>query len=179
MPVLATWSPFDAVLDVVAPLGLAASVGTALVVDLDPHGPAREATYTLADLVRRGPTGAELGPTSRGTAFLANGGVDAADAAPVVEALAQRWPSVVLRCPPRVEAPPGAITFVPLLPDPFGLSGPEPVIYQRYAMSPPGPAGAFVLPPPSVRTVVSLLEHRMPVRRDRWIKGLRSVWGGV
>jgi hypothetical protein len=151
MPVLATWSPFDALLDVVAPLGLAASVGTALVVDLDPHGPAPEATYTLADLVRRGPTGAELGPTSRGTAFLANGGVDAADAAPVV----------------------------PLLPDPFGLSGPEPVIYQRYAMSPPGPAGAFVLPPPSVRTVVSLLEHRMPVRRDRWIKGLRSVWGGV
>ena len=39
MPALAIWSPEDGVLGAVAPLGLAAAAGTALVVDLDPRGP--------------------------------------------------------------------------------------------------------------------------------------------
>ncbi len=39
VPALAIWSPDDEVLGAVAPLGLAAAAGTAVVVDLDPDGP--------------------------------------------------------------------------------------------------------------------------------------------
>src|SRR4030066_639874 len=52
MPALAIWTPEDGVLGALAPLGLAASAGTALVIDLDPLGPRYPGEPSLADLVR-------------------------------------------------------------------------------------------------------------------------------
>ena len=47
----------DHVLSVVAPVGLAAAAARpALVIDLDPNGPAYPGTRSLADLVGEGPT---------------------------------------------------------------------------------------------------------------------------
>ena len=179
MPVIATWSPVDATLDILAPLGLAAASGTCLVVDLDPHGPRLPGSHSLADLVRRGPTAAELRPAQRGTAILPNGGVEASRAATVLTALAGEWPAVVLRCPPRGPRPDGAIAFVPLLPEPFSIAAPEPVVHQRTAMSPRSDPGGMVLPLPSRATIASLLALRAPARRDRWLRSLRTVWGAA
>jgi len=179
LTVLATWSPSDALLDVIVPLGLAAAARTALVIDLDPGGPIPDVPFTLADLVGRGPTLEELEPSGRGAAFLPNGGVAVEEAAEVVDALARRWPAVVLRCPPGEPAPEGATTFLPLLPRPFTLTARPPVVYQRYAMSPSDAVEGRVLPPPSLRTVVGLLNHRSPPPRDRWIRSLRSIWGSA
>ncbi len=179
MPVIATWSPVDAALDVLAPLGLAAADGTCLVVDLDPHGPRFPGPHTLADLVRRGPTAAELKPIQRGTAVLANGGVEPAQATAVLAALGAEWPAVVLRCPPRGPRPEGAIAFAPLLPEPFSIALTDPLVYQRTAMSPRTDPGGMVLPMPSRSTIASLLALRAPLRRDRWLNRLRTVWRTV
>ena len=54
MPVLSIWSSEGGVLGVVAPLALAASAGTALVIDLDPHGPGYAGTGSLGSSGRRG-----------------------------------------------------------------------------------------------------------------------------
>jgi hypothetical protein len=69
-PILGVWSP-DPVLSTVAPIGLAAAVGTALVVDLT-HTRSIGGR-TLADLVSDGPRLAELSPGRPGIAFLAGG----------------------------------------------------------------------------------------------------------
>ncbi len=55
MNVLGTWCPDDAVLGTVAPLALAASAGTALVIDLDTGRDDYRAAGTLAEMVREGP----------------------------------------------------------------------------------------------------------------------------
>jgi hypothetical protein len=176
MPVLATWSPRDALLDAIVPLGLASAAGTALVVDLDPAGPSWSGSFTLADLVRRGPTRDELVPSRRGPAVLANGGIEADEAADVVSALTDRWPAVVLRCPPNVPCPAGAIAVLPLLPEPFALSAEPPVVYQRSRLSPRVKPQPLILPPPSRRTVAALLSSRQPLTPDRWIRALRTIW---
>src|SRR3990172_4895059 len=50
VPALAVWTAFDGLLSAVAPLGLAAAAGTALVVDLDPAGPPYPGRNSLAGL---------------------------------------------------------------------------------------------------------------------------------
>lgn len=176
MPVLATWSPADATLDALVPIGLAVAFGTALLVDLDPSGPSYSDSYTLADLVRRGPSNAELSPTKKGPAWLANGGVGAEDAAEVVRALADRWPAVVLRCPPGQPRPSDALALLPLLPRPFTLTASAPVAYQRCVAVAPPDLDAPILPRPSSRVVTDLLAGRRPARPDRWLRSLRTLW---
>ena len=68
MPALSTWTPEDGVLGAVAPLAMAAAAGTALVVDLDPHGPAYPGAVGLAGLVSEGPTRLDLEPALAGDA---------------------------------------------------------------------------------------------------------------
>ena len=82
-------------------LALAAAAGTALVVDLDPQGPAYPGNADLAELVAEGPTRRDLEPERSGVAVLRNGGVPEEEAAEVLNALAARWPAVVFRLPPR------------------------------------------------------------------------------
>jgi hypothetical protein len=175
MPVLGTWCPDDAVLGAVAPLALAASAGTALVVDLDPDSREYREAGTLADLVRHGPTGTDLRPRRSGVAVLANGRIDADDAAEVVEALVAGWPRVVLRHPPAARpSRPGLVPVYPLVPGrPFD---PAPAVYQAgpWAVSLPPPA--VVLPRARPATVRALLEGRRP-GPSRWLRAWRRVWG--
>ena len=178
MPVLATWSPCDAALDILIPLGLATAAGTGLVIDLDPSGPSVGDQPTLADLTAAGPTRAQLDPTAGAVGFLANGGVDAERASAVIGAFASRWPHVILRCPPRAPHPEGALTVLPLLPEPFGPRGHGAVLYQRCSFSPRDKPDGVVLPAPRRGTVDALLSWRRPAnRRDPWLRALADVWG--
>ncbi len=177
MSVIATWSPADAALHTLVPLGLAVAAGTALVIDLDSEGARLGSGPTLADLVREGATRAQLEPTRRGPAFLSNGGIEAADAQQLISGLCERWPSVVLRCPPRLERPVGAIAVLPLLPDPHTLVAAAPAIYQRCGFSPRHSPAGLILPPPRRGTVEHLLGGRSPRRSDRWIRALEPLWG--
>ena len=175
MPVIAVWTPADALLDIAIPLGLVAAVRSGLVVDLDPAGPNVGSGPTLAELVSEEPTAAQLAPVDGAAAYLSNGGVEPDAAWPVVAALVERWPATVLRCAPRGPRPDAAIAVLPLLPAPFTLRAEGRCVYQRTAVSPrEAPAGP-VLPRPRPETISSLLAGRRPAT-DRWLRSLRSLW---
>ncbi len=175
--VVALWSPLDAMLGVVAPLGAAAALDTALVIDLDPRGPHYGGSFSLADLVDRGPTLAQLEPQRHGPAVLRNGGVEPEDAEEIVSELVARWPNVVLRCPQATEPSTRAIALLPLLPEPFTPTVDGEAVYQRTHLSAPKHVKDIVLPVPRTSTIKSLLGGVRPPRRDRWIKALGQVWG--
>lgn len=174
--VLALWSPVDVVLGIIGPLGAAASAGTALVIDLDTHGPPFGGAFSLADLVADGPTRSQLEPTKQGTAILRNGGVDAQEAAGVVSALIERWPNVVLRCPPSTGASSQAIALLPLLPEPFTPTVQGRAVYQDTRLPRPRTHRGPVLPVPRAETVKALLNGVRPNPRDRWVRAFRQVW---
>jgi hypothetical protein len=161
-------------LGAVAPLALACAAGTALVVDLDPHGP-RYPGRTLADVVDDGPTHRELHPQRHGVAILANGGIDPVDAAEVLDALIANWRDVVLRLPSvRTGAP--AVDTVPVLAlSPFAERPPGPAVYQRslWRMDAPGPG--VVLPRPAASTIRALVQGAQP-GPSRWIRAWARVW---
>lgn len=176
MAVVAVWSPFDLVLSLAVPLGLAVNKGTAIVIDLDLGGPPLPGGGDLASLVARGPTEAELAPANPGVAVLANGGVSVGDASEVIAAIAARWPHVVMRCTPG-DAPPGvAVAVVPVLPEPFTVVMDRPVVYQQTAYGGEAVSGSVMLPIPRPATIRSLLSGRIPPLRDRWIRSLGEVW---
>ena len=110
MTALAVWTAFDGLLSATAPLGLAAAAGTALVVDLDPDGPAYPGRASLADLVADGPRRADLVPSRDGVAVLRNGGVEATAAREVIQIqfsslqLGSRLASAVPADPPNLHA---------------------------------------------------------------------------
>jgi len=179
MPALALWTPEDGVLGALAPLGLAASAGTALVVDLDPQGPYYPGEVSLADLVREGPRRADLSAGRRGVAVLRNGGVATAAAAEVVSALLAGWERVVLRLPSR-PAPTGAgVPVVPvrlLIPGGLFARAGGPAVYQSTRAMLPLPGAGLRLPVPAAGTVAGLLKGRLPVVGDRWVRAWRPVW---
>lgn len=176
MPALAIWSPEDGVLGAIAPLGLAAAFGTAIVVDLDQDGPGYRGAGTLADLVSDGPTRNDLTPSRRGVAVLANGGIEPDDAGPILDALVAGWPAVVLRLPPGHDGGGGAFPVLPLVPgDLFGEYGPE-AVYQRSGWRVPPPEGTVVLPRPRRSTIGMLLAGTAPPLGDRWVAAWRPLW---
>ena len=177
MALLAIWTPEDGLLGAVAPLGLAAAAGTALVIDLDPGGPRYPGRGSLATLAAEGPRRSDLTPSRPGLAVLRNGGIEPSEAAELVQALATGWPAVVMRLPPRPE-PDGQIPVVPVRAlVPGDLFGPAPplAVYQRtgWRLAPPGPGP--VLPIPRRSTWASLLAGVLPTR-DRWLASWRSTW---
>ncbi|MCP4251643.1 MAG: hypothetical protein GY778_31790, partial [bacterium] len=150
MPALAVWTASDGLLSAVAPLGLAAAAGTALVVDLDPAGPDYPGPASLAELVADGPRRADLVPGRSGVAVLRNGGVDATEAREVIDALAVGWPHLVVRVgdPGMADGLAPLVPVWPLLP---GILAPQvdtQCVYQRtgFAATPSGPGP--VLPQP-------------------------------
>ena len=177
VPVLCVQTERDGLLSAIAPLGLAASVETALVVDLDEHGPAYRGEGSLARLVVDGPTRRDLHPSRTGTAVLRNGGVASADAESVLDALIDGWPHLVIRIPSRAPSPRFApvVPVVSLLPGALAVAVRRPAVFQRagFRLTPtaPGP----VLPRPSARTVGHLLEGRL-VPNSRWVRAWRRVW---
>lgn len=170
--VLATQSS-DPVLSLVGALGLGASVGTALVVDLGPGS--RNGSRSLADIVTDGPSLDELSPGRRGLAFITGGGVPSPEAVEIVERLARRWPAVVVRVDTD-EYPIPTARVEPLV---AGRLVPKPAashaVWQPVGTSidPPGPGP--VLPRLRAGLAAHLLDGRVP-RRSRWIAALRPVW---
>jgi hypothetical protein len=175
VPAVALWTPEDAVLGALAPLGAALAAPPCLVIDLDPHGPRYPGDRSLADLTATDPTERDLTPRN-GVAVLRNGGVSPSDAAAVVEGLLQRWPRVVLRLPPRLQ-PQSDIPIVPvrLLIGGFLSPPSEPAVWQATPRWVPPPRDGVVLPVPERGTVDALLTGRRPVR-SRWIRAWRSLW---
>ena len=170
--VLAVSSP-DPVLSVVAPLGLAASVGTSLVIDM--AGGLRLASdRTLADLVGDGPRLDELSPGRQGVAVLAGGPIQAVDAFPIIEQLAAHWPAVVVRVSGD-EWPGSTVPVEPLYPGWLAPPDRGAAVWQPVASGtrPPGPGP--VLPRLRARTTRQLLGGHMP-SRSRWINAWRQVW---
>lgn len=177
MSVVALWSPADLLLGVFAPLAVAASRSPSLVVDLDPRGPSYPATFTLADLVANGPTRQQLEPPASGTHILPNGGVEMGVAEETLSALVDRWPNVVLRCPPYLPAPSEAIGILPLLPEPFAIKPTTRyTLFQDVGLLGLKARSPEVLPPPKARTLAALARLEVPVR-SRWVRSLRPVWG--
>lgn len=177
MPALAIWSPEDEVLGAVAPLALGAAAGTALIVDLDLHGPRYPGDLTLAGLVADGPTKVDLSPRRRGIAVVRNGGVDPEAAEEVLRALVDGWPAVVFRLPADHPGGDGAIPLLPLIPGSMMDRFAGPAIYQRSGWRVRVPEGSIVLPRPGRATISALLTGRAPPPGDRWVRAWRRVWG--
>jgi hypothetical protein len=176
MSVVALWSPSDLLLSVLAPIGLAATRPSALVIDLDPRGPRYESPYTLADLVRDGAMKDQLDPLRGAVAVLPNGGVGIEDASRVVEALAERWPHVVLRCDPASQPPESAVSLLPLLPQQFMSRPTRRVVFQSLGFRAQAPKGALVLPRPGSATVNALMGLRTMPTKSSWLRQLAKIW---
>jgi hypothetical protein len=171
-PILGVWSP-DPVLSTVAPIGLAASVGTALVVDLVsiPAGGAR----TLADIVAEGPKLSELSPVRTGIALLAGGRVAPEPAFELLDQLARNWPALVVRLPGATREVAG-VPVMPLYPGKLApVALPSPGVWQPVGggSEPPGPGP--VMPPLRAGTIRRLLSGQLP-RRNRWVSAWRPIW---
>ena len=173
----------DHVLSVVAPVGLAAAAARpALVIDLDPEGPAYPGTRSLADLVGEGPTRSELfprlpGADGAGVALLRNGGIGWEPAIPMIEALAQRWPALVLRLPGSGGPWPWPVVpVVCLLPGILRPSGGRAAVWQSVTSRQdhaPGPGP--VLPALSRSAMSAMLTLRFEPR-GRWVRAWSQVW---
>jgi len=177
MPALAVWTASDGLLSAVAPLGLAAAAGTALVVDLDPVGPHYPGVASLADLVSDAPRRADLVPARKGVAVLRNGGVDVTEAREVIEALLIGWPHLVVRVPaPEVAEDLAPLVPVrPLLPGILAARAGTLCVYQKtgFAAGPPGPGP--LLPRPRAAFLSRLLNGTLEPR-SRWVAAWRPVW---
>ena len=171
--ILAVRSP-DPVLSLLAPLGLAASAGTALLVDLV-GGPPVDRGRTLADLAADGPRLAELSPGRSGVAVLAGGPITCQASVEPIEHLASRWPAIVVRVAGE-EWPGPTVPARPLYPGWLAPTGADAAVWQPMGAGsrPPGPGP--VLPRLRASTISQLLNGRLP-RRSRWIGAWERVWG--
>lgn len=171
-PILGVRS-IDPVLSLVSPVGLAAAVGTALVVDLSGTG-RMSGQRTLRDLAAEGPTLAELSPGRRGVAMIAGGGIEAGDAIVLIEQLAARWPALTV----RVDGPEWPFPVVPVVPVYPGrlLAVSEPIgVWQPIGGGNVRPGPGPVLPRLRPGHLRRLLAGHIP-RRSRWIEAWRPVW---
>lgn len=159
----------DPILHHIAPLGLAASAGRCLVVDLDGSAPAYS-NHTLRDLVDDGLRAVDLeaGP---GVAVLGNGGITFSDAAPTIDRLLEVWGRVVVR-DGDAPHPFRVLRVEPMLPDPFG---PERVDVVQATERGQTWAGSHVLPPLRRQQIRSIL-HGSIEPAWRWVRSWRPVW---
>lgn len=183
MPTRCIWSPEDGVLGLVAPLAAASVHETALVVDLDPAGLRYPGPRSLARLVDEGPQRSDLMPQQCGVAVLPNGGIDAAAAMEVLQAIIEGWPAVVVRLPPRPVPVSGSsvvdwpvVPVLPLLPRAVMPASQEPSVYQRSGWTTAAPGPGVVLPRPRRSTLTALMNGVRP-SRDRWLRRWREIWG--
>jgi hypothetical protein len=171
--VLGLTSP-DPVLSVAGSIGLAASRGTALIIDLaDPRtdGDRR----TLRDIVSDGPSLHEMSPGRQGVAMIRGGGIDHSAAVAIIEELAARWPALVVRTDEGQRLFP-TVPAVPLYPGSLlPASRHAHCVWQPVGngSDPPGPGP--VLPRLRPATLRRLLSGRLP-RRSRWIGAWGPVW---
>lgn len=164
----------DELLAAIAPLGLALAAGSALVVDLDPDGPAYPGERTVAELAEEGPRRTELDPGRTGVATMRNGGVGTLAAIEVVGTLAQSWPAIVVRVGSE-PVPFPVIPVRPLWPGFLAYTGQSPSVWQAVPGGTEAPGPGPVLPPPGRATVTALLNGRRPPR-SRWVRAWTRVW---
>lgn len=173
-PVLGVTSD-DPVLSAIAPVGLAASAGTALIIDLVAGETGTGHGRTLRDIADDGPRLSELSPGRQGVAMVRGGGLKTSEMLEVVETLSGRWPAVVVRVGGE-SWPFPTVPVVPLFP---GVLAPVVVrpggVWQpvRGSGEPPGPGP--VLPRLGPLVVRRLLGGHLP-RRSRWVSAWRQVW---
>ncbi len=159
----------------VAPLGLAHSRPTALVIDLDPSGVRLPGSRTLRDLVSESPSAADLRPRRTGTACLPNGNIRAAEAAEVIRALIAGWPATVLRVADEV-APfdsegVGVRAVLPGMTPPAAFLP----VYQPTGLAPvPRGLTGLILPRLSGRVAGAVLGGT--AIGGRWAKAWGEVW---
>ncbi len=168
------WIPTDPVLAAIAPLGLAAVAGTALVIDAEPDGPNYPGPGSLADLVAVGPRRTDLEPSGRGVAVLRNGGIDWEAAGEVVAALQKGWSHVVIRHTGALRPMADSVAVVPDLPGALATRIAGPVVVQRTGWRGTG-QGDLSLPRPSTHLIRLLLEGRLP-GPSRWVRAWKPVW---
>lgn len=163
----------DPVMSVLGPIGLAASAGTALVVDLG-EGLRRSATRTLADIAHDGARLSELAPGRRGVAVVAAGGLSTEAVTEIVSRLARHWPAVVIR--PGTDRWDGPTApLIPLYPGWLSPQHDGAAVWQRVpgGSRPTGPGP--VLPPPGRGLIQRVLSGGLPGRR-RWVRAWEPVW---
>ena len=163
----------DPVLSVAGPIGLAASVKTALVVDMA-GGLSLGGHRTLADIAAEGPTLDELSPGRSGVAFIRGGPIPWAEATVILDELARRWPSIVVRAGDRDWDGP-TVPVVPLYPGFLEAIDRSAAVWQPVgaATRPPGPGP--VLPGLGPGLARKVLLGRLP-GRSRWVNAWGQVW---
>lgn len=162
----------DPVLSFIAPIGLAASVGTGLVVDL--VSAPTPGSRSLRDIAADGPALAELSPGRQGVALLTGGDISRSEAVDTLERLAARWPAVTVRVSGQ-SWPFPVVPVIPLYPGRL-LSEPEAAgVWQPIGAhgTPRGPGP--VLPRLRPGALRRLLAGQLP-RRSRWVAAWRPVW---
>lgn len=170
--VLAVTAP-DPVMSLLAPVGLASSAGTALMIDLvrdRPDGRRR----TLFDVLREGPRLDEISPGRSGVATIGAGTLAVSETLEAAQMLASRWPAVVVRVPSADW--PGPIVPVHVL---YGGElttwDQGPAVWQPLAEGdrPPGPGP--VLPRIGPGLVRQIIKGWKP-RSGRWTRAWSRVW---
>jgi hypothetical protein len=160
----------DPVLDVIGPIGLGMSVGSALIVDLVSDYGGR----TLADIRQDGPRLEELSPGRPGVARIGAGPVSGADLDEVIETLAMSWPALIVRSDgARWKGP--TIPYHALYPGVLATDQTAPAVWQVVPGAKPGRLLGVVMPLIGRRATVAMLQGRTPGSR-RWIGSWRPVW---
>ncbi len=161
-------------LDHLAPIGLAAALGTALVVDLRLDRPGYGAELTVADLLRDGVRRSHLGPTRRGVAVLGAADVPADEVCELVGHLEQGWPGVVVRTGWPAPVFP-MVEVHPVFPAGPWPAVPHPAVFQRVLPGHRPDVDGVLLPRLSRGCVAAMLAGRVHPRW-RWIRAWRAVW---
>lgn len=163
----------DPVLALVAPIGLAASVGTGLVVDLT-IGRRRGSSRSLRDLGEDGPSLAELSPGRPGVAFLDGGGLAPPEAVEVLERLAGTWPALTVRVADG-DWPFPVVPVIPLYPGRLLPVSEARGVWQPVGHGATAPGPGPVLPHLRAGHLRRLLSGQLP-RKSRWIEAWRPIW---
>lgn len=165
----------DPILSAISPVGLAASAGTALIIDLVAEATLAGPGRTLHDIAVDGPRLSELSPGRRGVAVVRGGGLAAAEMLDVVDTLSAHWPAVVVRVHDG-DWPFPVVSVVPLFPGVLAPVSSRPGgVWQpvRGGAEPPGPGP--ILPRLGSLQIRRMLAGHLP-RRSRWISAWRQVW---
>ena len=174
--VLAVRGLGDPVLHHIAPLGLAAAAGTAVILDLDPDSPGYTGAGTsVFDLIDRGPRLAELDSVPGRVALFANGGARTPEAWALVEAMAERWPAVVVRVGAERSGGVPCVPVIPLLPGPLLTPNRGPAIYQAITAVDRLPGPGLRLPPLRRERITALAAGRIEPRW-RWVRAFQPAW---
>lgn len=164
----------DALLHHLAPIGVAASRETALLVDLDEKAPGYPGRLTVADLVREGVRRSDLGPARKGVAVLGRGSAELDQVMELVDALVAGWPAVVIRAG-SAEIPHPVIPVTPVFPATWDFVD-EAAVTQPVAPWAKGVGDPSIRLPVLRRGQVAAMLGGRVSPRWRWVKAWRPVW---